>query len=152
MGWVSPELHLHFNQSLSCFEVVASGFHETIGLFEAPTATQRNAARHWLARFGMLGFAPAALYELSLGQQRMVLLARALVKRPKLVILDEPCQGLDAPHRKMFVGALDRLLRKGRLTAIYVTHRLDEIPPSIERVLRLAGRKTRPGPARRDRA
>ena len=142
MGWVSPELHLHFNQSLTCFEVVASGFHETIGLFEAPTTSQRKAARHWLARFRMLGFAQAPLYELSLGQQRMVLVARALVKRPKLVILDEPCQGLDAGHRKMFIAALDGLLRKGSLTAIYVTHRPDEIPRSIKRVLRLSSPKS----------
>jgi molybdate transport system ATP-binding protein len=67
----------------------------------------------------------------------MVLLARALVKRPRLLILDEPCQGLDQSHRKLFIQAVDDLLRSGAETAIYVTHRLEEIPPSILRVLRL---------------
>jgi molybdate transport system ATP-binding protein len=135
---VSPELHLHFNQSVTCFEVVASGFHETIGLFEAPTATQRKASRDWLAKFQLLELAHTPLFALSLGQQRMVLLARALVKRPKLLILDEPCQGLDAAHRKLFLRTLDELLRNRDMTAIYVTHRPDEIPRSIQRVLRLS--------------
>jgi molybdate transport system ATP-binding protein len=138
IGWVSPELHLHFNQAVTCFEVVASGFHETIGLFEAPTATQRRAARDWLAKFQLGEFADTPLFALSLGHQRMVLLARALVKKPRLLILDEPCQGLDAAHRKLFLGTLDKLLRNHAVTAIYVTHRPDEIPRSIQRVLRLS--------------
>ena len=70
----------------------------------------------------------------------MVLLARALVKNPRLLILDEPCQGLDAAHRNLFVRAVDALIRAGAVTAIYVTHRHDEIPPSIKRVLRLGKR------------
>jgi len=138
IGWVSPELHLYFNQSMTCFEVVASGFHETIGLFEPLTALQQKTARHWLKRFEMLESAHKPLFELSLGQQRMVLLARALVKKPKLLILDEPCQGLDRAHRQLFLGTLDKLLRGQTETAIYVTHRPDEIPRSIKRVLRLS--------------
>jgi molybdate transport system ATP-binding protein len=142
IGWVSPELHLHFNQSMTCFEVVASGFHETIGLFEPLTALQRKTARHWLKRFEMPEFVRKPLFELSLGQQRMVLLARALVKKPKLLILDEPCQGLDTAHRQLFLGTLDKLLRGQTETAIYVTHRPDEIPRSIKRVLRLSKPKS----------
>ena len=137
IGWISPELHLHFNDTATCFEVVASGFHDTVGLFEAPTGRQRTAARRWLARFQLLEFADRPLFSLSAGLQRMVLLARALVKNPRLLVLDEPCQGLDAPHRDLIVQAVDRLIRKGAVTAIYVTHRRDEIPPSIKRVLRL---------------
>jgi molybdate transport system ATP-binding protein len=70
----------------------------------------------------------------------LVLLARALVKNPRLLILDEPCQGLDAVHRDFFVREVDALLRSGSVTAIYVTHRPEEIPRSIKRVLRLTGR------------
>jgi molybdate transport system ATP-binding protein len=137
IGWVSPELHLHFNDSADCFAVVASGFHDTIGLFEPPTARQRAAARAWLARFGLLEHARTPLFALSAGLQRMVLLARALVKEPALLILDEPCQGLDRAHRQILIGAVDELIRAGGVTAIYVTHRRDEIPPSIRKVLRL---------------
>ena len=137
IGWVSPELHLHFNTSATCFEVVASGFHDTVGLFQSPTARQRTAARRCLKRFQHVAYAGRPLFSVSAGLQRMVLLARALVKQPRLLILDEPCQGLDAAHRDSFVRAVDTLIRGRTVTIIYVTHRPDEIPPSITRVLRL---------------
>jgi molybdate transport system ATP-binding protein len=137
IGWVSPELHLHFNDSATCFEVVASGFFDTVGLFEPLSARQRAAARSWLARFQLLEFADLPLFSLSAGLQRMVLLARALVKEPRLLILDEPCQGLDSAHRNLIVEAVDALIRAGTATVAYVTHRQDEIPLSIHRVLRL---------------
>ena len=137
IGWVSPELHLHFNDAATCFEVVASGFHDTVGLFQSPSARQRTATRKCLARFQLLEFAHCPLFSLSAGLQRMVLLARALVKRPRLLILDEPCQGLDSAHRDSFVRTVDALIRARAVTVIYVTHRPDEIPPSINRVLHL---------------
>jgi molybdate transport system ATP-binding protein len=137
VGWVSPELHLHFNDTISCFQVVASGFHDTVGLFDPPNQRQRALAREWLARFGLLDFAHTPLFGLSAGAQRMVLLARALVKRPRLLLLDEPCQGLDASHRALFIRTLEERLRLADVTAVYVTHRPEEIPPSIHRVLRL---------------
>jgi len=137
IGCVSPELHLHFNDSATCFEVVGSGFFDTVGLFQPLSARQRAVARSWLARFQLLEFANRPLFSLSAGLQRMVLLARALVKKPRLLILDEPCQGLDFAHRKLFVQAADALIRAGTATVAYVTHRPDEIPPSIHRVLRL---------------
>jgi molybdate transport system ATP-binding protein len=137
IGSVSPELHLHFNDAVTCFEVVASGFHETVGLFHQPTPRQRALARQWLTRFGLIHFARTPLFALSAGLQRMVFLARALVKGPQLLLLDEPCQGLDSAHRHAFVRAVDDLIRHGAVTAVYVTHREDEIPPSIRRVLRL---------------
>ena len=141
IGWVSPELHLHIRDSATCFEAVASGFHDTIGLFHPSTWRQRSAVRHWLGRFRLLKFVNNPLFSLSLGMQRMVLLARALAKNPRLLILDEPCQGLDPAHREFLVRAVDALIRTKSVTVIYVTHRNDEIPPSIRRVLRLpAGR------------
>ena len=137
IGAVSPELHLHFNGGITCLDTVASGFQETIGLFEPATPRRRTAARTWLKRFELLGWAEAPLLALSLGQQRMVLLARALVKQPRLLILDEPCQVLDLSHRQLVLGAIEGLLRDRVLTVIYVTHRPEEIPASIRRVLRL---------------
>jgi molybdate transport system ATP-binding protein len=145
IGWVSPELHLHFNNTAACLDVVASGFRDTIGLFEPATRHQRAAARQWLERFQMQGFARTPLYGLSAGWQRMVLLARALVKRPRLLILDEPCQGLDPAHRELFVRTVDQLIRSEGVTAIFVTHRKDEIPASIKQVLRLTEGRGRIG-------
>jgi molybdate transport system ATP-binding protein len=137
IGWVSPELHLHFNDSVSCFEVVGSGFFDTVGLFEPLSGHQRGAVRSWLARFQLLEYSDRPLSSLSAGLQRMVLLTRALVKKPRLLILDEPCQGLDPAHRRLFVRTVDGLIRAGTATVAYVTHRQDEIPASIQRVLRL---------------
>jgi molybdate transport system ATP-binding protein len=137
IGWVSPELQLHFSNASSCLAVVVSGFHATIGLYESPTPRQKVAARYWLKRFDMLSFAHVWFSALSLGQQRMVLLARALVKNPELLVLDEPCQGLDPEHRRVFLQNINRLISHRAVTAIYVTHLLEEIPPGIGKVLRL---------------
>jgi len=137
IGWVSPELQLHFSERINCFDAVASGFRETIGLFKRLTPSQRATTRRWLRRFHLLVFAQTPLFALSAGLQRMVLLARALVKSPRLLLLDEPCQGLDEAHRNLIIETVDGLIRSGSITAIYVTHRLEEIPPSIRQVKRL---------------
>ena len=137
IGWFSPELQVHFEGAASCYEVVASGFRDTIGLYEAPTRRQRAAAREILARFGLLELEECPLFSLSSGTQRLVLLLRALVKKPRLLILDEPCQGLDAAHREVMIQTVETIIREGLATVIYVTHRSDEIPPSIKRRLRL---------------
>jgi molybdate transport system ATP-binding protein len=131
-------LHLHFNDAVTCFEVVASGFYDSIGLFQPLNSRQRAAVRGCLERFQLLEHASSPLFSLSIGLQRTVLLARALVKNPPLLILDEPCQGLDSGHRQFFVRVVDGLIRAGSVTAIYVTHRPDEIPHAIRNVLRLA--------------
>jgi molybdate transport system ATP-binding protein len=136
IGFISPELQLHFDTAANCFEVVASGFHETIGLFQQPTSHQRAATRRWLQRFALLEFTRTPLFALSAGLQRMVLIARAMVKNPSLLILDEPCQSLDETHRKVVIETVDKLIRSG-VTVIYVTHRMDEIPQSINRIKRL---------------
>ena len=138
IGWVSPELQLHFNDNVLVQEVVLSGFHDTIGVFETSTRSQLTAARYWLKRFGLLESAKLPLFSLSAGLQRMTLLARALVKNPRLLILDEPCQGLDRAHRDLLIRDVDALIASGAVTAIFVTHRPEEIPKSVKRVLQLS--------------
>jgi molybdate transport system ATP-binding protein len=137
IGWVSPELHLHFDETATVFEVVVSGFYETNGLFQNPTQRQASEAKSLMKRFELLDAADLPLFSLSVGMQRMALLARALVKAPRLLILDEPCQGLDPEHRDLILQNVDALIRGGAVTAIFVTHRPEEIPRSIKHVLRL---------------
>jgi molybdate transport system ATP-binding protein len=137
IGWVSPELQLHFDDNVSVLDVVLSGFHETIGVYEEPGRGQVAAARTWLDRFGLSESAELPLFALSAGLQRMALLARAVVKQPRLLILDEPCQGLDSAHRDLILQNIETLIRTGSVTAIFVTHRFEEIPPSVKRVMRL---------------
>lgn len=137
IGWLSPDLQLHFDFSISCFEAVASGFHETTGLYGPLTRGQQRAVRTCLELFGLDSSANLPLVELSPGLQRMVFLARALAKQPVLLLLDEPCQGLDPMHRQQVVSCVDTLLRRHQTTVVISTHRTEDIPPSITRVLRL---------------
>ena len=143
IGWVSPEFHLGFGLSLTGLEAVLTGFFDASVLREPTTARQRTGARQWLRQLRIAHLADRPFCLMSTGEQRLVLLARALVKRPRLLVLDEPCQGLDRGHRRLFVDAVDRLIRHGT-TALYVTHQRDEIPPSIRRVLRLQKGQARP--------
>jgi molybdate transport system ATP-binding protein len=141
IGWVSADLQLYWTDASDCMAVVISGFHDSVGLFHKTTARQRKAARERLARLGLLAFAGVPFVTLSAGQQRLVLLARALVKKPRLLILDEPCQGLDGGHREVMLQAVETLIKNGDVTVIFVTHRADEIPGAIMRALHLnAGR------------
>lgn len=134
-GIISPELHLHFDETLTCLDAVVSGFFDTNGLFEEPNQRQLRAARRMLKEFGLTKWAALPLADLSLGEQRMVLLARALVKRPRLLILDEPCQGLDAEHTSKFLKRIADLVRSKATTVLFVTHRPEEIPPGVDRRL-----------------
>lgn len=135
IGEVSPELHLHFGLEQSVLEAVLTGFTDTMILLNRPSSARRAEAMKWLWRFGLQRQANQALGELSAGRQRLALLARALVKKPALLLLDEPGQGLDAQNRRLFMRAVEGLVRRRRATVLYTTHRADEIPPSIRRTL-----------------
>ncbi|MBN1570968.1 MAG: ATP-binding cassette domain-containing protein [Acidobacteria bacterium] len=137
IGWISPELHLHFPESQSCIQTVISGFSETIGYHRAPTPQQRRRALKVLTYLGMQKLRSSPFGSLSTGLQRMTLLARALVKAPDLLLLDEPCQGLDPSHRRMFLELIESILLQPGATIIYVTHIADEIPRGIKRMLQL---------------
>lgn len=131
IGWVSPELHIHYPRTITCNEVVSSGFFDSVGLYQRCTPTQLAAAQSWIAAFGIESLAEGQFQSISTGQQRMFLLARAMVKDPPLLILDEPCQGLDDSHRRAFTGLLDDLCARTPLALIYVTHYQDELPAAI---------------------
>jgi molybdate transport system ATP-binding protein len=137
IGWLSPELHLHYPAGWSCLDVVCSGFFNQIGLYEPCTSRQRAAARGWLRRLGLARRAEESFGELSLGDQRLVLLARAAVKKPKLLILDEPCQGLDLAHRRSLLDTVDQIIARTRAGLIFVTHHAREMPACVSRVLEL---------------
>lgn len=149
IGWVSPEIQIHYQEGITAYQVICSGFFDTIGLYRRCSSSQRHAARRWIGRMGIAGLAAKPFDELSDGQQRMVLLARALVKGPRLLVLDEPCQGLDPAHRRAVLELVDRIGFRTGAGLIYVTHHADEIPRSITHVLRLRkGRITQKGKRR----
>jgi molybdate transport system ATP-binding protein len=121
--------------------VVCSGFFDSVGLYRKCPLQQQEKARTWMARLSIADCAGAAFRQLSEGEQRMALVARALVKRPQLLVLDEPCQGLDARNRDRVLEAVDSIGDHLDTSIIYVTHETDELPKSITHVIRLdAGR------------
>lgn len=137
IGFVSPELHLFFDQGNSCFEVIASGLFDTIGLFRQVSTAQQEQVQTWLEILNLQALRERSLSRLSLGQQRMVLLARALVKNPPLLILDEPCQGLDEGQTIFFKQLIDQLCVHFNTTLLYVSHYEKDIPSCVTHRLSL---------------
>ncbi len=137
IGWVAPELHLYYPRQFSCLAVVCSGYYDSVGLYHACSQEQRRRAVAWMRRLGAAGHAGTLFSSLSEGEQRIVLLARALVKEPELLILDEPCQGLDADNRARVLRMVEDVSRHLDTSVIYVTHDTDQLPRIITHVLRL---------------
>jgi molybdate transport system ATP-binding protein len=136
-GYVSPELHLYFESTATAFQAVASGLFDTIGLFRRLSEEQEELVLRWMSLLALEGSRNKLLGQLSLGEQRLVLVARALVKNPSLLILDEPCQGLDEEHTEFFRQLVDRYCRMNRVSLIYVSHYEEEIPSCVDHFLRL---------------
>jgi molybdate transport system ATP-binding protein len=137
IGFVSPELHLYFDRSATCFEVIASGLFETIGLFRQLSSGQKQKVSQWLTLFKLENVGSKRLGQLSISEQRRTLLARGLIKMPPLLILDEPCQGLDDGEIAHFTRMVDQICRAFGTTLIYVSHYPDQLPDCIDLFLHL---------------
>ena len=132
LGYVSAEYQNTYDRPALGWEVVASGFFSSIGLHEQVTPKQKESALTAMAHLGIEYLGNTSFRQMSYGEARRVLLARALVHRTKLLVLDEPCAGLDIPTRERFLNTLEKL---SRTSMIYVTHRIEEIMPCNTHVL-----------------
>ncbi len=132
IGYVSPEMHRSYRQNIPAIEIVASGLKDTVGLYTRPTETERVQCRKWLNALGISHLEERKFMEMSSGEQRLVLLARAFVKEPDLLILDEPLHGLDDVNRRMVKHLVDQYCEDPSVTLIYVTHYQEELPQCID--------------------
>lgn len=137
IGWVSFDLQSKMPE-VTAFETVLSGYFASIGLYQKPTETVLKRANRLLRFVGLTRLKDGLFLILSTGEQKRVLIARSLMSKPKLLLLDEPCAGLDVKARKQFLEFIEKLAKmNGGPTIIFVTHHLDEIVPSMTHVLAL---------------
>ena len=132
IGYVSPEMHRSYCRRYPALDIVASGLHDTIGLYKKITDQEREACRVWMNIFGITHLEGRDFLELSSGEQRMILLARAFVKNPTLLILDEPLHGLDRKNRTLVMEIIKAFCAQPQKTLIIVTHYPEELPTTID--------------------
>lgn len=132
IGYVSPEMHLYYRQNVSALQIVGSGFFDSIGLYRTCSAEQEELALAWMRLLGIDHLRDRMFQTLSSGEQRLVLLARAFVKDPDLIILDEPLHGLDVSHKKQAAAIIERFCERPGKTLIYVTHYPHELPACVD--------------------
>ena len=144
IGYVSPEMHRSYHRDLPALRIVASGLKDTVGLYVRPNEQEREQCRWWMRMFGLEGMEERSFLRMSSGEQRLVLLARAFVKNPELLILDEPLHGLDDENRRRVTHIIDTFCQQPQKTLIFVTHYREEWPQCIDHTLTLNRVSTTP--------
>lgn len=130
-GVVSNDLHNRYVKGWRVLDVVVSGFFDSLGLYDDSGASEAACARDWLKVLGLSDVEREYYHELSFGQQRLVLLARAMVKQPLILVLDEPCVGLDDYHSELLLGMVDFIASQGKTQILFVSHSIDQTPACI---------------------
>lgn len=131
IGYVSNALHQSYRVSSTVKNVIISGFHDSIGIYQAITDKQLKLADEWLALIGLTAHSNHPFHALSWGQQRLVLIVRALVKHPTLLILDEPLQGLDTTNRLLVQRFIDIMISHSNTQLLFVSHHQEDAPSCI---------------------
>lgn len=131
IGYVSPEMHLYFKHHGTVEDVIAQGVKSAVGNYGNVSGAAREEARQWMQLLHIEPIAQRRYTTLSTGEQRLVLIARTLIKHPDLLIFDEPLHGLDAARKKSVKAIIDSIAHRDRPTIIYVTHYLPEVPECV---------------------
>ncbi|WP_019538148.1 ATP-binding cassette domain-containing protein [Proteiniphilum acetatigenes] len=137
IGFSSSELHLYYRENVSCSAVVASGFFDSIGLFRKCNAQQALLAEKLLEILHISHLKNRPFLKVSSGEQRLLFFARAIIKNPELLILDEPFHGLDDYNKERCTSIVGSFAHQPGKSLIYVTHRKEEIPDCIDHCMRL---------------
>lgn len=131
IGYVSSQLHMDYRVNCSVREVIVSGFLDSIGVYQKTPDALRIKADEWLARLNLSHLATKPFRSLSWGQQRLLLITRAMVKHPPILILDEPLQGLDGLNRKLVKHFIDQLVQNSQTQLLFVSHQDQDAPSCI---------------------
>lgn len=131
IGYLSPDIHTYYLEDIPCLKVVASGFYDSVGLFRECTDEQYRTAMQWMELFHADHLAERSFVRISYGEQRLVLLVRAFVKSPELLILDEPLHGLDTGMKRLANRIIEEYCSDPGISLVYVTHYRDEIPACV---------------------
>ncbi|WP_414981024.1 ATP-binding cassette domain-containing protein [Congregibacter sp.] len=134
-GRVDARMQFAVPNGSSVEAVVLSGFFDSIGLRDRPSDQQRGTARQWLSALGLATKQKTEFHTLSFGLQRLVLLARAMVKDPTVLLLDEATLSLDPGHRGLLLDAVDHVVDEGRCQLLFVSHTAGELPRCINQLL-----------------
>ena len=118
-------------KDLPAIDIVASGLHDSVGLYQRPRPEQRSVCLGWMKVMGIEPLADRTFLRLSSGEQRLCLLARAFVKDPELLILDEPLHGLDERQRRRVKDIIETFCRRRHKTMVMVSHYEEELPSCI---------------------
>lgn len=135
IGYVSPEMHRAYLKDMPALDIVASGLNDSVGLYVRPKPEQREICVKWMELFGIAHLKDSTFLKISSGEQRLCLLARAFVKNPPLLILDEPLHGLDHSNRERVKFIIQKFAEKPGKTLIMVTHYEEDLPPVMNRQL-----------------
>lgn len=131
IGYVSPEMHRSYLRDIPAVRIVASGLKDSVGLYVKPNEEEYAICKWWLDMFGLEGKYNRTFLKMSSGEQRLVLLARAFVKDPQLLILDEPLHGLDLWNRRRVKDIIETFCQRRNKTMVMVTHYEEELPNVI---------------------
>ncbi|MCL5426239.1 MAG: molybdate ABC transporter ATP-binding protein ModF [Gammaproteobacteria bacterium] len=137
IGYVSTALQWEYRVSTSCKNVIISGFYDSIGMYSKSTDHQKKIADQWLELLGMQERTDQPFNKLSYGDQRLLLIARAMVKHPPLLILDEPCLGLDDMNRQLVLALIEKICEGKETTVLYVNHHTEDKIKEIDNHLAL---------------
>jgi molybdate transport system ATP-binding protein len=125
IGYFNPAMTELFNGNQSLERMLLSGFFDSIGLYTEPTALQLKIAQEWIEIMQLTNFKQTPYYRLNTGQKRLVLIARAMIKKPSLLILDEPLEGLDEPTIALITTIINTLISQSKMAVLYVSHRFE---------------------------